>query len=105
MKRVYKTIAKEGDLEDGKGMIAQAGDELIALFFKDGQYYAINAICPHQNATIYYEELKGYNAICYRHFLGFDVRDGRCINASMFSTQTFELKIENGEIKALVWED
>ena len=43
----FRTVCKVGDVPEGEGKTVQLDKKLIALFLHQGQYYAIDDVCPH----------------------------------------------------------
>lgn len=62
------TDRKLADLGDGK---------LIGLFKVQGQFWAVDAWCSHQRASLMHGDVEGYELICPDHGARFDLRTGR----------------------------
>ena len=48
----FVTVAKVGAIPDGEGASFQVGDRLVAVFNYQGQYLAIDDLCPHMGASL-----------------------------------------------------
>jgi nitrite reductase/ring-hydroxylating ferredoxin subunit len=79
--------------------------ECVLFCLEDEVYHATTALCPHQNEDIDKANLEGYEVVCRRHHLRFDIRTGDCVNACGYTLQTIEIRIKDGMIYAGVWED
>ncbi len=47
----FVTVAKVGDIPEGQGRAFSVGKRMVAVFFHEGQYFAIDDFCPHQGAS------------------------------------------------------
>ena len=59
----FKTVAKVGDIPEGEGRAYDIGDYVVAVFLIDGQYTAIDDMCPHMGASL----ASGFLAVSYTH--------------------------------------
>ncbi len=73
-------------------------DKPIALFNVEGEFYAINAICPHMGGHLSEGALRGAVVTCPWHGWTFDVRDGKADHAGGHTVSAYETKVENGVI-------
>ena len=107
MRKVYYPVAKLGEMQPGEGRRVKVGDsDDCALFcISPTEYYATGALCPHANEPLDQGNLEGFELICRRHYLCFDIRNGNCTNAGGFAVQTFEVRVEGESIQIGVWED
>ena len=48
MSGTYQTVARVGEIPEGKGGAFEVGDRFIAVILSGGTYYAIDDNCPHQ---------------------------------------------------------
>ena len=75
----------------------------LALFNVDGEFYAIDNICPHKGAPLAEGTLCEHVLECEWHGWQFDVRTGDCLTVTE-KIQTFEVVVENGAIRILFGE-
>ncbi|HEY2827829.1 MAG TPA: Rieske 2Fe-2S domain-containing protein [Pirellulales bacterium] len=94
----WHQIAKVADCSPGTCLEAVAGERIVALFNVDGQFFALDGVCPHQGGPLGEGELTGCIISCPWHGWQFDVRTGQ----HQFSRSTvqprFETKIEDGNV-------
>jgi 3-phenylpropionate/trans-cinnamate dioxygenase ferredoxin component len=69
-------VCTTGDLPPGEARTVQA-DVAIAVFNVDGEYYAIDDTCTHQDASLADGWLDGCTIECPLHASCFDLRTGR----------------------------
>lgn len=71
----------------------------IAIFKVDGQYFAVDNICPHNHtAQMYDGYIEGMYVSCPVHGFQFHLKTGEQPTMMGCKLRTFELKIENGII-------
>jgi nitrite reductase (NADH) small subunit len=70
-------LPKEGS---GTILVLENGQE-IALFCLEGQFYAIDNICPHEGGPLGNGELEGAVVTCPWHGWQFDIKTGKGNNS------------------------
>ena len=65
---VWKKVGEKGSIQYGKGEEFDVDGKKIAIFNKDG-YYALDAMCAHQNNSIACGDIDGDRRIDYHEFL------------------------------------
>ncbi len=98
----YLTVAKVGDLREGKGVAVRAGDAVIALFLVGGEYYALNDACPHMGAPLSLGDIRNGAVICDRHLWSFRLSDGVCEDIPRLNAKSYPVRVEGDEIQILV---
>lgn len=101
----FVSVAKVGDIPAGEGRTYPLAGRMIAVFFVDGEYFAIDDACPHMGASLasgYVEE--GGAVTCPWHAWRFCVRDGLWLDnpRSNLKTRTYELRVEGEDIQIRV---
>ncbi len=99
-------VAPIEELKPGQAKLVDTGDVAIAVYNLDGQYYAIEDICTHENIPILacglpVEDLiEGDQLVCPRHGAHFDIKTGKALTPPAFEDiSTFPVRIENGIIQ------
>ena len=97
----YQTVAKVGSIPEGEGRAFPVNGQLIAVFRRDGEYFAINDACPHMGASLSAGYLDGVEVICPWHAWRFCVTDGLWLDnpKSKVRTESFEVRIVGDEIQ------
>lgn len=90
-------IAKESDIEEGETLLAEPDGRKIAMFRKDGKFYAIDAVCPHRGGPLHEGHVNEFDLICPWHAWTFDIRSGACATSSI-PQKTYPVKVERREI-------
>ena len=48
----FQRVCKVTDVKEGEGRTVEVDKKLIAIFLHEGQYYAIDDVCPHMGASL-----------------------------------------------------
>lgn len=70
-------LAKTADCPPGSALELVAAGRMIALYNVDGQFFALDGVCPHQGGPLGKGKLSGHTVTCPWHGWQFDVRTGR----------------------------
>lgn len=99
----YVTVAAVGDIEPGNGRVVEAGDERIALFNADGEFYAIGNACTHVGGSLGEGPLDGTTVTCPLHGSDFDVTTGEHLRRPADSdVPSYEVRVEGDEVQVAV---
>jgi nitrite reductase (NADH) small subunit len=82
----------------GRALEAVVGDRVIALFNVDGQFFALDGVCPHQGGPLGEGELAGCVVTCPWHGWQFDVTSGQHQLNGSIAQPTFATKIEDDSV-------
>jgi nitrite reductase (NADH) small subunit len=91
-------LIKVADCPPGHGMELVAADRIIALYNVDGQFHALDGVCPHQGGPLGKGELHGCIVTCPWHGWQFDVRDGRHQLNARQQQPTFNVQVEGDTV-------
>ena len=98
-------VADVGELAPGAGRTVVAGNERIALYNDDGEYYAIADACPHEGTSLGQGVLHDGRVICPLHSWVFELRTGRCPRDSHEPVETFPVRCSNDAIEVQILND
>lgn len=98
-----KTWVEAADLEEfeetDRTLVDLGGTLQIGLFRVDGVFYAIDAWCSHQRATMVHGPLDGYELMCPLHGACFDLRNGKALTLpAVQGVATYKTKTEDGKV-------
>ena len=96
-------MASVSEVESGKGAAFDVGEKRIAVFNKDGSFYAIDDTCPHAGASLAEGDLEGNNVICPWHYAEFSLESGEvgCPPAAA-GVQCYKVVVEEEDLKVEV---
>jgi nitrite reductase/ring-hydroxylating ferredoxin subunit len=86
------------DCPPGGSLETVVGESIVALFNVDGQFFALDGICPHQGGPLGEGKLTGCIVTCPWHGWQFDVRTGQHQLSRTLAQPRFETKVEDGAV-------
>ena len=96
----FVTVAKVGSIPEGEGAAFQVGERLVAVFNRQGQYLAIDDLCPHMGASLSAGYLDDEGIVtCPWHAWRFNACDGKWADNPRLSVDTFEVRVVGDEIQ------
>jgi len=91
----FQKVAVLAELPPNSRIIAEVDDKLLALFNINGEIYAIDDVCTHDDGPLSDGTLEGYQIACPRHGAKFDIRNGRVLSMpATRNTGSYEVKVE-----------
>ena len=93
-------LANTDDCPPGSAIEVTINKHVIAIFNVDGEFVALDGICPHQGGPLGKGELCDGIVTCPWHQWRFDVKSGHCLLSSAIQQPQIELQIEDGHIYA-----
>ncbi len=96
----FVTVAKVGAIPAGQGGTFAIGEKLVAVFNRDGTYYAIDDLCPHMGASLGAGQLDEQGAVtCPWHAWRFDVCDGTWRDNPRLKIPSYPVRVVGDEIQ------
>lgn len=94
----WHRIADRNDVAAGTGGEFVAGGRVVALFHVDGEFFALDGVCPHAGGPLGEGTLCGTVVTCPWHGWQFDVSTGQhCLNANLRHT-AFPVKVDGDDV-------
>ena len=93
-------VCNVDEVPSGEGRPFEVNDAVIAIFNIDGEYYAIDDMCPHAGAALSpgFVDCAEKTVTCPWHAWRFDVTDGTWCDNRKLKVNSYELKVEDNEI-------
>jgi nitrite reductase (NADH) small subunit/3-phenylpropionate/trans-cinnamate dioxygenase ferredoxin subunit len=95
----FVTVARVGEIPEGRGKTLTVGDRQIAVFCVDGEYYALDDYCPHMGASLGTSDVYGGMVVCQEHMWAFRLADGSCADVPTLRAETFEVRVAGDAIQ------
>jgi nitrite reductase (NADH) small subunit/3-phenylpropionate/trans-cinnamate dioxygenase ferredoxin subunit len=95
----FQTVCKAGDIAEGEGKTVQVGKKLIALFRADGQFYAIDDVCPHMGASLAGGYLEKGIVTCPWHAWRFRITDGAWADNPRIKIGCYQVRVEGEDVQ------
>jgi nitrite reductase (NADH) small subunit len=80
MKMVLHKVARIDEIQENKGKEVKIEDARIAIFNMKGKYYAIDALCRHQDGSLAPGKLDGEVVECPLHSWHYNIRTGELLD-------------------------
>jgi len=96
----WTEIAKVSEFEATDRKLVDLGDdELVGLFKIDDEYFAIDAYCSHQRASMVHGDIEDHEIICPLHGARFDLKSGRHLSPpAVRPVKTYPVRIDGDAI-------
>lgn len=96
------TVARVEDMSPGSARIVRAGDRELALYRCEDGFYATQGECLHLKGPLGRGKLEGCVVTCPWHGWQYDVRTGENEFDRALALETFEVLVEDGEVKVVL---
>jgi 3-phenylpropionate/trans-cinnamate dioxygenase ferredoxin component len=99
------TVGPVEELPPGEVKIVRAGELAIGVYNLNGEYYAIEDRCSHDDGPLAEGDFDVDEAvaICPRHGARFDIKTGRALSLPAYlPVEAFEVFVDEGIIKVRV---
>ncbi len=91
-------VARIQEIPPGTSREIVVKGRVVALFNVDGEFHALDGVCPHAGGPLGEGQLNGHIVTCPWHGWQFDVATGQhCLNANLTHT-TFPVSVEGEDI-------
>lgn len=100
----FKSVAKVGAVPEGQGRAFSVDGKIVAVFLVNGEYSAINDLCPHMGASLASGYVEDGNVMCPWHAWRFCVKDGLWVDnpKSNIRTACYQVRVEGDFIQVMV---
>lgn len=96
----FVTVAKVGAIPTGQGATFAVGERLVAIFNRDGEYHAIDDLCPHMGASLGAGQLDEEGVVtCPWHAWRFNVCSGAWCDNPTLKIDAFQVRVVGDEIQ------
>ncbi len=92
-------IANKDEIYEGNGKEVTVNGQRIALFLSNNKYYAIEALCRHQDGSLAPGKVQGEVVECPLHFWHYNIRTGELLDyIDGVKLDTFDIEVRKNEI-------
>ena len=92
-------IANKNEIREGNGKEVHINGQRIALFLSNNKYYAIEALCRHQDGSLAPGKIEGEVVECPLHFWHYNIRTGELLDyMDGVKLNTFDVEVRKNEI-------
>jgi 3-phenylpropionate/trans-cinnamate dioxygenase ferredoxin subunit len=95
----FEAVAGEHELSPGQMKQIRAGSKRLLLCNAEGDYYAVDEMCSHEDYSLYLGCLQGRKIKCSLHGSFFDLASGAAlVDPADEAIRTYPVKIAAGQI-------
>ena len=98
----FTTIAKVGAVPEGEGRSFSVAGRMVGVYLLDGEYFAINDLCPHMGASLASGHIEDHAVMCPWHAWRFSVKDGTWLDNPRVKTDAYPIRTEGDNIQVQV---
>ena len=93
----YFQVISAEDVQENECLALEIDHLPVVLFRLNGEFFATGDVCSHDNGAISDGHLEGYEVVCPRHGVRFDIRDGKVKRLpAAKDIPHYPTKVENG---------
>jgi nitrite reductase/ring-hydroxylating ferredoxin subunit len=100
--REFRTVARVDDVPPGTLLAVEVEEQPIAIANVGGEFFATQGACLHLQGPLGEGRLERTVLSCPWHGWQYDVRTGKNQFDHAIQLRTFEVKVEDGEVKVAV---
>lgn len=96
----FVTVAKASELPPGERQVVQLGRNWIVIFNVDGDLYALEDQCSHEDYPLSDGVLDGCEIECIQHGARFDLRTGKnTAPPALIPVRSYEVRVEGDDVQ------
>jgi nitrite reductase/ring-hydroxylating ferredoxin subunit len=96
---VLHKVAHRNEIQENKGKEVKIENARIAVFYTKGKYYAIDALCRHQDGSLAPGRVDGEIVECPLHSWHYNVRTGELLDyVKGVKLTTYEVIIKGNDL-------
>ena len=93
------TVCKAGEIPDGESSVVTVGGKDVAVFFHEGQYFAIDDQCPHAGSSLSSGHVENGVVTCPWHGWRFRLSDGAWADNPRVKTGCYSVQVRDGLVQ------
>ncbi|HXG08097.1 MAG TPA: Rieske 2Fe-2S domain-containing protein [Nitrososphaera sp.] len=95
----FVKVAQVGEIRENSGKEININGVRVALFYANGRYYAIEALCRHQDGSLAPGKIDGEVVECPLHFWHYNIRTGELLDyLSGVKLTTYKVDVRGNDI-------
>jgi nitrite reductase (NADH) small subunit len=93
------TVCQVSELPNGESLVVRVKDKDVAVFCHEGQFYAIDDMCPHAGASLSGGHVENGMVTCPWHAWRFRLSDGAWADNPRVKTGCYQVHVVNGSLQ------
>lgn len=94
----WRDVAAAAAVREQQAVTVRAGEDAVAIFRVQGQLFAIDQTCVHEDGPLGEGRVDGHVVTCPYHDWRYDLRDGRCLTEPSRAVACFAVREEGGRV-------
>ena len=95
----YQRVCRTDEVPEGEGLTVEVGDKLVAVFRENGEFFAIDDMCPHMGASLSGGYVEKGTVTCPWHAWRFRLADGAWADNPRIHIGCHAVRIEGDELQ------
>jgi nitrite reductase (NADH) small subunit/3-phenylpropionate/trans-cinnamate dioxygenase ferredoxin subunit len=95
----FHTVFRVSELPEGESRTVEVAGKLVAVFHQQGQFYAIDDVCPHMGASLSGGYVEKGIVTCPWHAWRFRLNDGAWADNPRIKIGCYPVRIEGDEVQ------
>jgi 3-phenylpropionate/trans-cinnamate dioxygenase ferredoxin component len=96
----FVKVARTGDIGPGQARLIDMKGKQIALFNVDGEFFALDNMCTHEEASLAEGEICGHEVTCPLHGAKFDIRSGEVLGPPAYDdVASYTVRVSGGDVE------
>jgi nitrite reductase (NADH) small subunit/3-phenylpropionate/trans-cinnamate dioxygenase ferredoxin subunit len=95
----FQSVCRVDEIPEAEGLTVEVGDQLIAVFRENGEYFAIDDICPHMGASLSGGYVEKGIVTCPWHAWRFRLADGAWADNPRIKIGCHAVRIEGEQLQ------
>src|SRR5262245_66183504 len=95
----FHTVCRVVDIAEGEGKTVSVNNKLIAVFRQNGQFFAIDDVCPHMGASLSGGYMENNIVTCPWHAWRFRLTDGAWADNPRLKIGCYQVRVAGDEVQ------
>ena len=96
----WTKVARADDVAPGTSVAVDLPQASLAVCNVDGEFFAIENLCTHDDGPLGEGALDGFRIQCPRHLAYFDVRSGKALTLpAVMAVACFPVRVRDGDVE------
>jgi nitrite reductase (NADH) small subunit/3-phenylpropionate/trans-cinnamate dioxygenase ferredoxin subunit len=97
----FVSVARVGEIPPGEGRTYEVAGRLVGVFFVNGEYFALDDVCPHMGASLSAGYVEDGAVVCPWHAWRFCIKDGTWLDSpkSKLRAASYQVRVVGEEIQ------
>ena len=91
-------VCKVSDIKEGEGKLVQANGKQIAVFKKDGKFFAIDNTCPHMGGSLCDGDIDNEEVTCPLHMWKFNIKTGENTMPGIGKIGSYKVEVQGSDL-------